>query len=95
VIRVPTGAQDYYPAMYGGVCRHPVRPAGIDRQSLRVDADELDERFVLAYTGAPRNSGINNWEVMKGHIDGDRTIHRNFDRIASSRKRDPAGGGTQ
>jgi D-glycero-alpha-D-manno-heptose-7-phosphate kinase len=36
---------------------------------------------VLAYTGAPRNSGINNWEVMKGHIDGDQIVHRNFDRI--------------
>ncbi len=47
-----------------------------------MDADELDRRFVLAYTGAPRNSGINNWEVMKGHIDGDKSIHRNFDRIA-------------
>ena len=37
---------------------------------------------MLAYTGEPRNSGINNWEVMKGHIDGDRAVHRNFDRIA-------------
>ena len=82
VIRVPTGAQDYYPAMYGGVSAIELGAAGIVRQSLPVDADELDRRFVLAYTGAPRNSGINNWEVTKGHIDGDRSIHRNFDRIA-------------
>ena len=34
--------------------------------------DDLNERVVLAYTGEPRNSGINNWEVMKAHIDGDR-----------------------
>jgi D-glycero-alpha-D-manno-heptose-7-phosphate kinase len=86
VIRVPTGAQDYYPAMYGGVSAIELGPAGIVRTSLPVDAealDQLDQRFVLAYTGAPRNSGINNWEVMKGHIDGDRSIHRNFDRIAA------------
>jgi D-glycero-alpha-D-manno-heptose-7-phosphate kinase len=83
VIRVPTGAQDYYPAMYGGVSAVELGPAGIVRRSLPVDADELDERFVLAYTGAPRNSGINNWEVTKGHIDGDKAIHRNFDRIAA------------
>jgi D-glycero-alpha-D-manno-heptose-7-phosphate kinase len=83
VIRVPTGAQDYYPAMYGGVSAMELGPAGIVRRSLPVDADELDRRFVLAYTGAPRNSGINNWEVMKGHLDGVRSIHRNFDRIAS------------
>ena len=86
VIRVPTGSQDYYPAMYGGVSAIELGPAGILRSSLSVDAealDQLDQRFVLAYTGAPRNSGINNWEVMKGHIDGDRAIHRNFDRIAA------------
>jgi len=83
VIRVPTGAQDYYPAMYGGVSSIELTPRGIVRKALPVRANELDERFVLVYTGAPRNSGINNWEVMKGHIDGDRAIHRNFDRIAA------------
>jgi D-glycero-alpha-D-manno-heptose-7-phosphate kinase len=82
VIRVPTGAQDYYPAMYGGVSAIAFGPAGIDRKGLPTDNDELDQRFVLAYTGAPRNSGINNWEVMKGHIDRDQSIHRNFDLIA-------------
>jgi D-glycero-alpha-D-manno-heptose-7-phosphate kinase len=83
VIRVPTGSQDYYPAMYGGVSAMEYSPAGILRQEVSVDADELNARFVLAYTGAPRNSGINNWEVMKGHIDGDKKIHRNFDLIAA------------
>ncbi|MGA2711463.1 MAG: GHMP kinase [Bryobacteraceae bacterium] len=83
VIRVPTGSQDYYPAMYGGVSAIELGPAGIVRKALPVDPEEFNQRFVLAYTGAPRNSGINNWEVMKGHIDSDRAIHRNFDRIAS------------
>ena len=83
VIRVPTGAQDYYPAMYGGVSAIELSPAGITRHGLAVSAEELDQRFVLAYTGVPRNSGINNWEVMKAHIDGDKTVHRNFANIAS------------
>src|SRR6202040_2908702 len=51
VIRVPTGAQDYYPALFGGVSAIELGPAGIVRKSLPVDADELDRRFVLAYTG--------------------------------------------
>ncbi len=83
VIRVPTGAQDYYPAMYGGISAIELTPAGIVRKALPVSANELNERFVLVYTGAPRNSGINNWEVMKGHIDGNTAIHRNFDKIAA------------
>jgi len=84
VIRVPTGAQDYYPAMYGGVSAIELGPAGIVRRAVPIDPKELNARFVLAYTGAPRNSGINNWEVMKAHINGDSAIHRNFERIAST-----------
>ncbi len=83
VIRVPTGAQDYYPALYGGVSTIELLPEGLRRTAIDVDPNELDSRFVLAYTGEPRNSGINNWEVMKAHIDGDRQVHRNFDLIAA------------
>jgi D-glycero-alpha-D-manno-heptose-7-phosphate kinase len=83
VIRVPTGSQDYYPAMYGGLSAIELGPAGIARKALPIDPEDLHQRFVLAYTGAPRNSGINNWEVMKGHIDGNATIHDNFDCIAA------------
>jgi D-glycero-alpha-D-manno-heptose-7-phosphate kinase len=83
IIRVPTGCQDYYPAMYGAVSAIELGEAGIVRRAVPVSLDELNERIVLAYTGEPRNSGINNWEVMKAHIDSDRTVHRNFDRIAA------------
>jgi D-glycero-alpha-D-manno-heptose-7-phosphate kinase len=83
IIRVPTGAQDYYPAMYGGVNAIELGPAGIVRKQIPVDLEDFNERIVLAYTGVPRNSGINNWEVTKAHIDGDRKVHRNFDRIAA------------
>jgi D-glycero-alpha-D-manno-heptose-7-phosphate kinase len=83
IIRVPTGGQDYYPALYGGASAIELGEAGIVRKALSVDLEDLNERVVLAYTGEPRNSGINNWEVMKAHIDGDRAVHRNFDRIAA------------
>jgi D-glycero-alpha-D-manno-heptose-7-phosphate kinase len=82
IIRVPTGAQDYYPALYGGVSAVELGCAGIRRVPLPVDLDDLTERTVLAYTGEPRNSGINNWEVTKAYIDGDRKVQRNFERIS-------------
>jgi D-glycero-alpha-D-manno-heptose-7-phosphate kinase len=81
LIGVPTGCQDYYPALYGGVSAVQLDVDGIHRKAIACDADELDRRFVLAYTGAPRKSGVNNWEVFKQHIDGDRRIFRNFERI--------------
>lgn len=83
IIRVPTGCQDYYPAMYGGVSAIELTAAGLIRKEIAIDHAELNERIVLAYTGVPRNSGINNWEVMKAHINGDKTVRKNFDKIAS------------
>jgi D-glycero-alpha-D-manno-heptose-7-phosphate kinase len=81
LIRVPTGCQDYYPALYGGVSAIHLDVDGIHREGIAVAPEEMDRRFVLAYTGAPRQSGINNWEVFKAHINGDKHVHRNFDRI--------------
>lgn len=83
LIRVPTGCQDYYPAMYGGVSAIELGWAGIRRVALDVPPEDLEARVVLAYTGEPRNSGINNWEVTKGHIDGNARVFRNFAAIAS------------
>ena len=83
IIRVPTGCQDYYPAMYGGVSAIHLGPAGIERIALAVNPTELNRRIVLAYTGEPRNSGINNWEVTKAHIGGDKAVHKNFDHISA------------
>jgi D-glycero-alpha-D-manno-heptose-7-phosphate kinase len=80
-IRVPTGVQDYRPALYGGVAAIELGVAGIRRAALDVDPRELESRIVLAYTGAPRNSGTNNWEITKRHIDGDRHIFDCFERI--------------
>ena len=48
---------------------------------LDVDLAELQQRIVLCYTGEPRNSGTNNWEITKRHIDGDRYIFDCFERI--------------
>jgi D-glycero-alpha-D-manno-heptose-7-phosphate kinase len=82
LIRVPTGCQDYYPAMYGGVNAIHLDPDGIRCEPIAIAAEEMNKRFVLFYTGAPRQSGINNWEVFKQHIDGDKHVIRNFAEIS-------------
>ena len=80
-IRVPTGVQDYRPALYGGVAAVELGVDGIHRIALDVDVEALQQRIVLAYTGEPRNSGTNNWEITKRHIDGDRHVFDCFERI--------------
>src|SRR3954467_14540582 len=83
LIRVPTGCQDYYPALYGGVSAIHLEADGIHRQAITVAPEEIDSRFVLAYTGAPRQSGINNWKVFQAHINEDKKVFRNFEQIAA------------
>ncbi|HVZ18627.1 MAG TPA: hypothetical protein VG897_16015, partial [Terriglobales bacterium] len=82
LINVPTGCQDYYPALYGGASAIHLSPAGIKREAIEVPAREIDERFLIVYTGAPRQSGINNWEVFKAHINGDKKVVKNFETIS-------------
>jgi D-glycero-alpha-D-manno-heptose-7-phosphate kinase len=80
-IKVPTGLQDYRPALYGGLAALELDPDGIRRVPLDVDSAELERRIVLCYTGEPRNSGTNNWEITKKHIDGDPHVFDCFERI--------------
>jgi D-glycero-alpha-D-manno-heptose-7-phosphate kinase len=81
VINVPTGLQDYRPALYGGVAAVELAPGCVRRVPLGVDPRELEARLVLCYTGEPRNSGTNNWEITKRHINGDAHVFDCFERI--------------
>ena len=81
VIRVPAGFQDYYSAQYGGAACIHFRPDGIEREALDIDTKVLEERIVVLYTGEPRNSGTNNWEITKRHLDGDVEIFAIFEGI--------------
>jgi D-glycero-alpha-D-manno-heptose-7-phosphate kinase len=81
LIKVPTGCQDYYPALYGGVSAIHLDIDGIHREPIAVAAEEIDSRFVLTYTGAPRQSGINNWQVFQDHLNGKGRVFKNFEEI--------------
>ncbi len=89
VIDVPTGDQDYYPATFGGLAAIHLSIGGVVREEIAADLSRLSERLVIVYSGKQRNSGINNWEVMKRHIDGDPRIFAAFEGIiaASTRMR--------
>ena len=84
VIRVPTGYQDYYSAQYGSAACIHFGPAGMHREALEIDVETLERRVVVCYTGEPRNSGTNNWEITKRHIDGDQELFEIFDGIRDS-----------
>lgn len=84
VIRVPAGFQDYYSAQFGSTSCIHFRADGIEREALQVDEAMLEERIAICYTGEPRLSGTNNWEITKRHIDGDPELFELFDGIRNS-----------
>jgi D-glycero-alpha-D-manno-heptose-7-phosphate kinase len=81
VIKVPAGCQDYYPAMYGGVRKVLPGIQHTKTEKFAIRPAELTRNFVLCYTGKPRNSGINNWEVTKNAVDGNRAVIRHLTSI--------------
>ena len=86
VIRVPAGFQDYYSAQYGGAASIHFGASGIKREALDIDTETLERRIVVLYTGEPRNSGTNNWEITKRHIDGDKETFDIFEGIRDTAK---------
>lgn len=86
VIQVPAGFQDYYPAHYGATSCVHFGAEGIQREHLKVDEKQLEDRIAICYTGEPRHSGTNNWEVFKRHIDGDPELFAIFEGIRDSAK---------
>jgi len=84
VIRVPAGFQDYYSALHGAASCVHFGPAGIEREALKIDEAKLENRIAICYTGEPRLSGTNNWDIFKRHIDGDPELFELFDGIRDS-----------
>jgi len=85
-MHVPTGCQDYYPALYGGINAIHLKVDGVTREALPYISREVDERFLLVYTGVPRKSQVNNWEVFKAYVGNDKKVVKNCDHIAEISK---------
>jgi D-glycero-alpha-D-manno-heptose-7-phosphate kinase len=82
VINVPTGTQDHYPPAFGGAAAIELPAGGEHRVELRINLDELERRFIVCYTGKPRQHGINNWEVFKAQIGGKKSVQHGLERIS-------------
>lgn len=71
-INAPTGKQDYYAALHGGLNaiwfgldETVVEPLLPPRRLAG-----LAEHLVLTFTGAPHASGLTNWSMLRAYLDG-------------------------
>ncbi len=72
ILKTPTGTQDYIPPIEGGVNLIDYGFDDFKISKLHVDEKVFNEQFLLVYTGKPHHSGLNNWQVLKKAVDGDK-----------------------
>lgn len=84
ILGVPTGDQDYHPALWGGLVALRFGLDGVRRETLDVDPGELERRLVLGYSGVSRSSGLNNWDVFRGVVERRGALVKRLERIVEA-----------
>lgn len=76
VLMKPTGTQDYFPPIFGGLNFITYTVRGPEVEVHPIDRSVFEDRFLLVYTGRSHHSGINNWHVIKNWLEGDEKTKR-------------------
>ncbi len=74
ILRTPTGTQDYFPAITGGLSFINYTAHGVHHKLTSIVGTPLEDHFLLVYTGRSHHSGLNNFEVLKSAVEGDLTV---------------------
>lgn len=82
VLLKPTGTQDYFPPIFGGLDFITYGAPGPRVEVRTIDQELFRDRFLLVYTGRSHHSGINNWQVIKNWLDGHEQTRRALARLA-------------
>jgi D-glycero-alpha-D-manno-heptose-7-phosphate kinase len=82
MMSLPTGVQDHYPALMGGVLEIRYAAGGETVRRLAVDLEALAERLVVVYSGRSHFSAGNNYEVISRRLRGDAEVSACLQRIA-------------
>jgi D-glycero-alpha-D-manno-heptose-7-phosphate kinase len=85
-IEIPTGKQDYYAALYGGVNAIWFGLKGNEVEPLAEEQtlEELERALVLSFTGESRFSGASNWNMLKAFIEAQGQTRQHMERIKAT-----------
>ncbi len=75
IIKAPTGIQDYWGALRGGL-NIITYPFGAEQVQTLALSDFMGEEFgfFAVYSGQSRASSLNNWNIFKGFFDQDKRL---------------------
>ncbi|MGD1148393.1 MAG: hypothetical protein ABR961_10645 [Thermoanaerobaculaceae bacterium] len=84
VLGVPTGVQDYIPAIKGGVLAIHLEPGGERIERLAVGTDWVASRLVVLFSGITHASGMVNWDVYRARIERTASVSRALETISTA-----------
>lgn len=71
VLHAPTGVQDHWSAITGGVSAIHLEPGGERVEPLDVDLAWVGDRVTVFDTGIEHHSGMVNWQVIRRRLEGE------------------------
>lgn len=77
----PTGTQDYYPPLLGGLNIITYSLSGTQIHNLPIPKNLFLDHSILVYTGKAHNSGINNWKVISSMVERNSQVHFSLKKI--------------
>lgn len=69
ILTVPTGLQDHWASVHGGVLAIHHDPGGELVEKLEIEPDWVGERLTVFDTGISHHSGMVNWQVIRRRLD--------------------------
>jgi len=81
VLGKPAGVQDYYPPLAGGLHRLFFHPGRVDVRRRDADPRRWERHLTVYDTGAAHSSGMNNWEIYRARMEGDRRVSATLDEV--------------
>lgn len=81
VLGKPAGIQDYYPALSGGLHRLVFAPGRVEARRSDADPGAWSRHLTLFDTGAAHASGMNNWEIFRSRLEGDRRVSEALEQV--------------
>ncbi len=91
ILGFPTGEQDHWAAVRGGVLALHLEVGGDRVEVLAVEPEWLSDRATVFYSGIRHHSGMVNWQVIRRRLDGHAATIEAFDRIAAAARECRAG----
>lgn len=81
VLGKPAGVQDYYPPLSGGLHRLLFQPGRVEAHRRDADGQAWERHLTLFDTGAAHASGMNNWEIYRARLEGDRDVAEALEQV--------------